>query len=74
MNSIFRAQEKLSHEERQTPQHKLKTLYKMGMNDAAQEENLLRQALSKIQEIRNIRNERRIQVFFLILLKFNQIC
>lgn len=32
------------------------------MNDAIQEESLLRDALGKIQEIRNIRNERRIQV------------
>lgn len=31
------------------------------MHDATQEENLIRQALSKIQEIRTIRNERRIQ-------------
>lgn len=39
----------------------MKTWYKIGMNDAAQEESLIRQALSKIQEIRNIRNEHRIQ-------------
>lgn len=42
-------------------QHKLKSLYKMGL-DCEQEENLIRQALGKIQEIRNIRNERRLQV------------
>lgn len=39
----------------------MKTWYKIGMNDAAQEESLIRQALGKIQEIRNIRNEHRIQ-------------
>lgn len=32
------------------------------MNDAAQEDSLLREALDRIIEIRNIRNERRIQV------------
>lgn len=41
--------------------HKLKTLHKIGIQDAIQEENLIRQALAKIQDIRNIRNERRIQ-------------
>lgn len=41
--------------------HKLKALYKTGIQDAIQEENLIRQALAKIQDIRNIRNERRIQ-------------
>lgn len=41
--------------------HKLKTLYKVGLQDAIQEEALIRQALAKIQDIRNIRNERRIQ-------------
>lgn len=35
------------------------------MNDAVQEENLIREALAKILEIRNIRNERRIQVSIL---------
>lgn len=41
--------------------HKLKTLYKQGLNDAMQEETLIRDALRKVQEIRNIRNEKRIQ-------------
>lgn len=43
------------------PPHKLKSHYKTGLQDAAQEEAVIRQALAKIQEIRNIRNERRIQ-------------
>lgn len=43
-------------------QHKLKSIYKTCLNDATQEENVLRNALNKISEIRNIRNERRIQV------------
>lgn len=41
--------------------HKLKAHYKVGIQDAIQEEALIRQALAKIQDIRNIRNERRIQ-------------
>lgn len=40
----------------------MKTLYKNGLHDAAQEEKFIRQALLKIQEIRNIRNETRMQV------------
>lgn len=40
---------------------KLKTLYTTAKNDASQEEELLRQALMKISEIRSICNERRLQ-------------
>lgn len=40
----------------------LKNLYKAGLSAAEQEENLLRKALSRIYEIRSIKNERRIQV------------
>lgn len=43
------------------PPPKLKVLFKTSLQDAAQEEASLRSALEKIQEIRNIRNERRIQ-------------
>lgn len=62
LNSIFRTQEKLSFDTMQQSslQQKIRTLYKIGLHDASQEENLLRQALAKIQEIRAIRNERRI--------------
>lgn len=61
LNSIFRTQEKLSFDDRSPAlQQKIRTLYKIGLHDASQEENLLRQALTKIQEIRAIRNERRI--------------
>ncbi|XP_065088101.1 SAGA-associated factor 29 [Ochlerotatus camptorhynchus] len=53
---------KMSSEEKSPAvTHKLKTLHKIGIQDAIQEENLIRQALAKIQDIRNIRNERRIQ-------------
>lgn len=63
LTQIFRTQEKLSHDERsQSLQHKMKQLYKTGLHDAAQEEHFIRAALGKIQEIRNIRNERRMQV------------
>lgn len=51
-----------SDEKSNSAQHKLRSQYKTCMNDAAQEENLIRDALAKIHEIRNIRNERRIQV------------
>ncbi|XP_022826340.1 SAGA-associated factor 29 [Spodoptera litura] len=42
-------------------QMQLKSLYKAGLSAAEQEENLLRKALSRIYEIRSIKNERRIQ-------------
>lgn len=41
----------------------LKSLYKTAVTQAEQEEEVLRKALQKITEIRNIKNERRIQVF-----------
>lgn len=40
---------------------KVKGMYKTCLQDAIAEETSIRKALSKIQEIRNIRNERRIQ-------------
>lgn len=43
-------------------QMKLKGLYKTAVSHAEQEEEVLRKALQKITEIRNIKNERRIQV------------
>lgn len=55
LNGIIRAQ--MSN----LPPQKLKSLYKTGLQDATQEEFVIRQALARIQEIRNIRNERRIQ-------------
>lgn len=42
-------------------QQQLKNLYKAGLAAAEQEERILRAALSKIYDIRSIRNERRIQ-------------
>lgn len=62
LNNLTRLQEKHSDERSNSTQHKIRNLYKTCMNDAIQEENILRQALGKILEIRNIRNERRIQV------------
>lgn len=64
LNNLYRLQEKYGPDETKSnsAQHKLRSQYKICMNDAVQEENVLRQALAKILEIRNIRNERRIQV------------
>ncbi|XP_023954415.1 SAGA-associated factor 29 [Bicyclus anynana] len=42
-------------------QMQLKSLYKAGLTAAEQEERVLRAALSRIYEIRSIKNERRIQ-------------
>lgn len=65
LNNLYRLQEKYGSDEKSnSAQHKLRSQYKICMNDAVQEENVLRQALANILEIRNIRNERRIQVNF----------
>lgn len=65
LNNLNRLQEKYGSDEKSnSAQHKLRSQYKTCMNDAIQEESLIRDALAKIQEIRNIRNERRIQVTF----------
>ncbi|XP_074106262.1 SAGA-associated factor 29 [Cotesia typhae] len=63
LNNITKAHEKVTPDDKITPyyQQKLKTLYNSAIQDAQQEEELLRSALSKINEIRAIRNERRIQ-------------
>lgn len=67
LNNLTRLQDKYGLDEKSnSAQHKLRSQYKLCMNDAIQEENLIRDALAKIQEIRNIRNERRIQVKKLI--------
>lgn len=61
INNVIRLTKMASEDKTPALNHKLKTLYKVGLQDALQEETLIRQALSKIQDIRNIRNERRIQ-------------
>lgn len=63
LDSISKTHDKINQEGRFTPynQQKLKGLYNTALNDALQEEELLRQALTKINEIRNICNERRLQ-------------
>lgn len=61
MNNLVRLQEKYGSDEKSNSS-KLRNQYKICMTDAVQEENLIREALDKILEIRNIRNERRIQV------------
>ncbi|XP_053675579.1 SAGA-associated factor 29 [Anopheles nili] len=61
INQMIRLNKMSNDDKSPALNHKLKTLYKVGLQDALQEETLIRQALSKIQDIRNIRNERRIQ-------------
>lgn len=63
LNNIGKTLEKVSPDDKVSPyyQQKLKNLYSSAINDAQQEEEVLRKALSKINEIRTIRNERRIQ-------------
>lgn len=63
LESISKTHDKINQEGRFTPynQQKLKGLYNNALSDALQEEELLRQALTKINEIRNICNERRLQ-------------
>nr|CAG4641050.1 EOG090X0A1W [Eulimnadia texana] len=63
LNSIVKAHEKLHLEEKISIHHKskLKGVYSNAIADAEREEKLIRKALAKIYEIRNIRNERRIQ-------------
>ncbi|XP_055700632.1 SAGA-associated factor 29 [Phlebotomus papatasi] len=62
INNILKAQAKMNAEDKSTVyQPKIKMLYKAAITDCVQEENLIRQALAKIHEIRAIRNERRIE-------------
>ncbi|XP_017771097.1 PREDICTED: SAGA-associated factor 29 isoform X2 [Nicrophorus vespilloides] len=61
INSIYKHQTSPDEEKSSQYQTKLKTLYKTAVNHAEQEEEMLREALNKITEIRNIKNERRIQ-------------
>ena len=64
LNAIIKMHEKLSPDDKLTPyfQQKLRGLYQVAGSDALEEENFLRTCLDKINEIRFIRNERRIQV------------
>ncbi|KAL2714069.1 hypothetical protein V1478_016626 [Vespula squamosa] len=63
LNNIVKTHEKVTPEDKVSPyyQQKLKNLYSAAVTDAQQEEEILRKALGKINEIRAIRNERRIQ-------------
>ncbi|XP_014206461.2 SAGA-associated factor 29 [Copidosoma floridanum] len=63
LNNITKTQEKVNADEKISPfyQQKLKSQYSSAVVDAQQEEDLLRKALEKINEIRSIRNERKIQ-------------
>lgn len=63
LNNIMKTHEKVTPDDKVSPyyQQKLKNLYNAAVTDTQQEEDILRKALSKINEIRTIRNERRIQ-------------
>ncbi|XP_070524551.1 SAGA-associated factor 29 [Cardiocondyla obscurior] len=63
LNNIMKTHEKVTPDDKVSPyyQQKLKNLYNAAVSDTQQEEDILRKALSKINEIRTIRNERRIQ-------------
>lgn len=62
LNNIMKSYEKVTPEDKVSPyyQQKLKAL-NAAISDSQQEEEILRKALGKINEIRAIRNERRIQ-------------
>lgn len=49
--NIIKLQEKSNDDKSSTYQHKLKSMYKTGIQDAAQEENLIREALKKVRLI-----------------------
>nr|CAD7401668.1 unnamed protein product [Timema poppensis] len=63
LNNIAKLNEKFKDEDKNSPyyQQKLKNLYSSVVTESTAEEEFLRSALSKIYEIRAIRNERRIQ-------------
>lgn len=63
LNNIMKTHEKVTPDDKVSPyyQQKLKNLYNAAVTDTQQEEEILRKALGKINEIRTIRNERRIQ-------------
>ncbi|XP_014256613.1 SAGA-associated factor 29 isoform X2 [Cimex lectularius] len=63
LDTISKTQDKITQEGKLTSynQQKLKNLYHNAIRDATQEEELLRQALTTINEIRTICNERRLQ-------------
>lgn len=64
LNNISKTFEKTTPEDKISSyyQQKLKNLYNSAIADAQQEEEILRKALGKINDVRSIRNERRIQV------------
>lgn len=64
LENIEKIQEEINVEEElnSVDQRKLKFIYTRAVDDAKQEEELLRDALDKIDEIRSIINQRRLQV------------
>lgn len=70
INNITKFQSGQDEKNTQHHQMKLKSLYKTAISQADQEEDVIRKALQRITEIRNIKNERRIQVGPLLMHKF----
>lgn len=63
ISNLMKAREKIAlGDDMRMNQQKIKTMLKQAITDTEKEEELLRKALSKIMEIRTIRNEYRIQV------------
>nr|CAG4652013.1 EOG090X0A1W [Triops cancriformis] len=62
LSTLGKTKERLQTDDKNSSYYKskLKTLYTAALNDYHQEEELVRSALAKINEIRAIRNERRI--------------
>uniref|UniRef100_A0A4D5R9X3 SAGA-associated factor 29-like protein n=1 Tax=Scolopendra viridis TaxID=118503 RepID=A0A4D5R9X3_SCOVI len=63
LTNIAKTHERMQHEQKLSPYYKtkLKGLYNTAMQDAESEAELLRKALDKIADVRNVRNEKRIQ-------------
>ncbi|XP_071560135.1 SAGA-associated factor 29 [Temnothorax nylanderi] len=63
LNNIMKTHEKVTPDDKVSPyyQQKLKNLYNAAVTDTQQEEEILRKALDKINEIRTLRKDLRIQ-------------
>lgn len=62
MNTMVRLKRKLELGEEKVSTTKLRNSFRNVLEDTQREESLIREALDTIIEIRNIRNERRLQV------------
>lgn len=62
MNTMVRMKRKLDLGEEKVSAAKRRNIFRNVVEDTQREESLIREALDTIIEIRNIRNERRLQV------------